>query len=105
VKGGEAILVGGPEQAKHLPKGADRYVVAGDMTALPAISVDLEKLSHEARGVVATEIQHEDDQQEFAASPGIETHWLINARPGTQPDLLADHLRSLRRGSWDTKWR
>ena len=95
VTGGEAILAGGPGQAKPLPEGADWYVVAGDMTALPAIGVNLESLPRDARGVAVLEIQHEDDRQAIDAPAGVELHWVVNPRPGTQPDLLADHLRSL----------
>jgi NADPH-dependent ferric siderophore reductase len=96
VAGGEAILVGGPGAAKPLPEGAEFYIVAGDMTALPAIGVNLEALPRDARGIAAIEIQHEDDSQAIDAPAGVEIHWLVNPRPGAQPGLLADHLRSLR---------
>lgn len=95
VSGGEAILIGGPGEAKPLPEGADWYVVAGDMTALPAIGVNLENLPRDARGVAVIEIQHDDDRQAIDAPAGVKIHWLVNDRPGRQPNLLADHLRSL----------
>ncbi|MBO9499010.1 MAG: siderophore-interacting protein [Novosphingobium sp.] len=95
VAGGEAILVGGPGMAKPLPEGADWYIVAGDMTALPAIGVNLEALPRDAKGVAVIEIQHEDDKQAIDAPAGVELHWLVNPRPGARPEMLADHVRSL----------
>ncbi len=94
-KAGEVILVGGPGAAKPLPSGAARYVVAGDMTALPAIGANLERLDREARGVVFLEIQHEDDRQDIDHPAGVEIRWLVNPQPGTQPNLLEQNVRSL----------
>jgi NADPH-dependent ferric siderophore reductase len=95
VTAGEAIMVGGPGPAKPLPTGADWYIIAGDMTALPAISVSLENLPRDARGIAVIEIQHENDRQTIDAPAGIEIHWLTNPVPGSQPELLADTLRNL----------
>lgn len=95
VEGGETIMVGGPGEAKPLPEGAGWYVVAGDMTALPAIGVNLENLGRDAKGVAVIEIQHDDDRQAIDAPPGVEIHWLVNPHPGAKPELLADHVRSL----------
>ncbi len=95
VKGGEAVLVGGPGPAKPLPPGSDWYVLAGDMTALPAISVNLEALDKGARGYAVIEIQSEADRQEIVHPPGVEMIWLVNPRPGTAADLLADRVRTL----------
>lgn len=96
---GDTIMVGGPGPAKPLPKGMDRYLVAGDMTALPAISVNLEALPHDARGAAVIEIQHEDDRQDIAAPEGFAIHWLINPHPGSDPELLLGRLREL---GWET---
>lgn len=95
VTGGEAVLMGGPGKAKPMPEGADWYVVAGDMTALPAIGVNLENLPRDARGVAVIEIQHEDDRQDIDAPAGVELHWIVNPHPGRNATFLADHVRSL----------
>jgi len=91
---GQRITVGGPGPAKPLPPDADWYVIAGDMTALPAIGVNLERLARDAKGVAVIEIQHEDDRQAIDCPPGIELHWLVNPQPGER-QVLADHVRSL----------
>ncbi len=92
---GDTILVGGPGPAKPLPEGMDRYLVAGDMTALPAISVNLESLPADARGTAVIEIQHEDDRQDIAAPEGFDIQWLVNPHPGSDPELLLGRLREL----------
>ena len=95
VEPGSSIPVGGPGPAKPLPPGHDFYLVAGDMTALPAISVNLVALSNDARGVAVIEIQNDADQVELDKPEGIEVRWLVNREPGSQPALLSDELRRI----------
>ncbi len=98
---GDEIFAGGPGPAKPLPAGMDHYLIAGDMTALPAIAVNLERLAPDARGVAVIEIQHDDDIQPLVRPTGMETRWLINGEPGTRPESLADALRdAVREGGW-----
>ncbi|MCD1622056.1 siderophore-interacting protein [Citromicrobium bathyomarinum] len=92
---GETIKVGGPGAAKPLPEAHDFYLIAGDMTALPAISVNLVALSNDARGVAVIEIQNDADQVELDKPEGIEVRWLVNREPGSQPALLSDELRRI----------
>ena len=92
---GSTIMVGGPGAAKPLPQGHDFYFVAGDMTALPAIGVNLAALDREARGFAAIEVQSEKDIQQLDAPCGFEVRWIVNDKPGTQPGLLADTLRGV----------
>ncbi|MBX7482522.1 siderophore-interacting protein [Qipengyuania qiaonensis] len=94
---GDTIAVGGPGLPKPLPPGRDFYLIAGDMTALPAISVNLAALPADARGCVAIEIQDEADRPDIVAPAGMQIEWLINPEPGRRPDLLADTLRSIGR--------
>lgn len=90
---GDTIPVGGPGDPKPLPAGFDTYLVAGDMTALPAIAANLETLPPEATGFVALEIQDEADRQDLVAPPGMDIRWLVNPEPGTRADLLEETLR------------
>ena len=94
VSGGETVMVGGPGPAKPLPGGFDNYLLAGDMTALPAISVNLETMDRAGRGLAVIEVQDEADRQDIDAPAGVEIRWLVNPRPGTRPDLLADAVRA-----------
>ena len=90
---GDTIEVGGPGPAKPLPDGFEYYFLAGDMTALPAISVNLEALDRGAKGLAVIEIQHEEDRQHIDAPPGVEVRWLVNSTPGAQAKLLVSALR------------
>lgn len=94
VEPGDSIEMGGPGPAKPLPSGAGFYLVAGDMTALPAISVNLENLARDARGHAVIEVQSDADRQELDAPPGVTVEWIVNPVPGTASDALADRLRA-----------
>lgn len=91
---GDMIEIGGPGPAKPLPAATAFYAIAGDMTALPAISVNLQNLADDAIGYAAIEVQSEADVQELICPPGVRIDWLINPQPGTQPQLLLQNLRS-----------
>ena len=60
---------------------ADWYLFAGDMTALPAIAVNLEKLSPESKGIALLEINAIEDKQDLQKPEGVEVRWIINADP------------------------
>ncbi len=89
---GDEIEIGGPGPAKPLPPGFDNYLIAGDMTALPAISANLEELPADASGIAVLEVQDEADRQDLSAPANMEIRWLVNPRPGRQPDALAQAL-------------
>lgn len=99
---GETIEVGGPGPAKPLPEGFDRYLIAGDMTALPAMTVALEALDRGARGHAVIEVQRAEDRVSIDAPEGIEVQWLVNPEPGKAPHLLVDALRAIGRPAGST---
>ncbi|YCH21626.1 siderophore-interacting protein [Pseudomonas sp. D1-3] len=94
-KPGDRIAIGGPGPKKLVDNSADWFLVIGDMTALPAISVNLEQLPVGARGHAIIEVIDAQDIQPLRHPAGIELHWLINPRPGENPQLLVDHVRQL----------
>lgn len=91
---GATVKIGGPGPAKPLPPGRDFYLVAGDMTALPAIGVNLEALDRGATGHAAIEIQSEADRQPIDAPPGVTIEWIVNPQPGLAPELLVEAMRA-----------
>jgi NADPH-dependent ferric siderophore reductase len=91
---GDTITLGGPGPAKPLIEPFERCLIVGDMTALPAISVNLEKLSQAARGKAVIEIISKDDIQPLAHPAGVEIDWVINPRPGSD-NVLSNHVRNL----------
>lgn len=92
---GDSILVAGPGPKKLVDNSADWFLMAGDMTALPAISVNLEQLPADARGHAVIEVIDERDIQSLVHPAGIKLHWLINPHPGQNSQLLLDRIRLL----------
>jgi NADPH-dependent ferric siderophore reductase len=91
---GDTIEIGGPGPAKPLPDGHDFYLVAGDMTALPAIAVNLEQLPANAIGYCVIEVQSEADRQDLLLPSGFALDFVINAVPGTGAAAMLAHLRA-----------
>ncbi|MEM9311816.1 MAG: siderophore-interacting protein [Pseudomonadota bacterium] len=94
---GDPMTIRGPGPAKPSPGACDFYLIAGDMSALPAISANLERMDRSAKGVAVLEIQHEEDAIAIAAPEGVALRWIVNPEPGLHPDLLVDALRKIER--------
>lgn len=90
---GDMILVGGPGAAKQMPDGTGPFLLVGDMTALPAISVNLENLPNDATGNAIILIRDEADKQDLIKPDGVRLKWLVEANLGANPTLLADAAR------------
>lgn len=90
---GDKIAVGGPGPKKLVDFSADWFLIAGDMTALPAISVNIEQLPTDAKGYVAIEILDEADKQELPVPEGVELHWVINPQPNVERFPLLDKVK------------
>ncbi len=91
---GDRIHFYGPFSSKGVPD-ADWLLIAGDDTALPAISRLLEDLPETARAQVFIEIADDAHRQTLRELPGVEVTWLVRhgAAPGTTT-LLHDAVRS-----------
>ncbi|MEM7664760.1 MAG: siderophore-interacting protein [Pseudomonadota bacterium] len=96
-KPGDPMTIRGPGGAKPFPEGHDFYLVAGDMAALPAISANLEAMHRTARGVAVLEVQDDGDRIAIDAPKGMDLRWIVNDRPGENPDLLVDTVRKVER--------
>jgi len=92
---GDMILVGGPGAAKPLPEGRGPFLLVGDMTALPAISVNLETLPEDAKGHAILLIRSKTDKQDLVVPEGITVDWLVESDLGANPSLLADAVRKV----------
>lgn len=58
------------------PGSASHILIAGDETAVPAISNIVESLSPEVRGAVFLEVPSSGDIQDFTAPHGVTVNWL-----------------------------
>jgi len=96
-KPGDTMPIFGPGKVKAATLEADWFLFAGDMTALPAISCQLEQLPDDAKGYAVIEINSEQDQQSLQKPDGIDILWVINPQPDTANTVLSDAVKAL---SW-----
>ena len=94
-KSGDMISIRGPGPRKLVNNEADWILIVGDMTALPAIGVNIEQLPSDAIGHAVIEVIDETDIQEFSAPENFQIQWLVNPNPGKNPFLLANEVRSI----------
>lgn len=83
-KPGDTLIVAMKQKNKTLVKPADWYLLLGDHTALPVISVMLESLPAHAQGHVILEVYSEADILPLQKPAGVEITWLFNPHPGKQ---------------------
>lgn len=95
VRPGAEILIGGPGPKKLMNPQADWFLMVGDMTALPAISVNLEQLPGDAQGYAVLEVISEADIQPLQAPANVELIWVINPHPGESSELLLERTKEL----------
>lgn len=94
-KVGDKVKVGGPGPAKPLPLNDGPFLLVGDMTALPAISVNLEEMSEQASGQAIILIRDVADKQKFDIPEKVSITWLVDPDLGADPSLLANAVREL----------
>ena len=95
VRAGEMIQISGPGACKMVNLDADWFFLAGDMSAVPAISVNLQSLPNDAVGYVVLEVISERDKFDLIVPPGIEVHWVINSTPELHSTILQDTVMAL----------
>jgi len=93
---GAEVHVAGPPGGLIVPHTYDRYLLAGDLTALPAIARWLEELPRTARGWAFVEVADAGERIDLRAPEGFEVHWLHRdgAAPGST-DLLERAVRGI----------
>lgn len=84
---GQAMYVMGPSGAYAPDPAADWHLLAGDETAIPAISVALEALPANAIGQVFIEIAAPEDEVPLTAPDGVQLNWLYR---GGRADLVGE---------------
>jgi NADPH-dependent ferric siderophore reductase len=93
-----AVAGGGPLGDR--PAGT--LLLAGDETALPAISRILAGSPASARGVALLEVADAAEEQPLPAPPGVTVHWLYRgSTPPGQSALLAEAVAALPRPDGD----
>ncbi|MFI6501768.1 siderophore-interacting protein [Nonomuraea typhae] len=72
---GMTLHVAGPPGGLIVPPAYDRYLLAGDLTALPAIARWLEELPRTAAGWAFIEVADATQRIELAAPENVEVRW------------------------------
>jgi len=93
-RAGDEVLLVGPGGAYVPDPDAGRHLLAGDLSALPAITASLEALPPHAVGHALVEVHGPEDELPLSAPAGVEVRWLHqgDGRPG---EALADAVRTL----------
>lgn len=73
---------------------ADWYLLAGDATAIPVLSVILETLPETATGIALIEVNGKEDEQDIFTKANIEIKWIHTPHP-EQGSQLAKELREI----------
>jgi len=90
---GDTISIVGPGPTKLVDSAADWFFFVGDMTALPAIAANIERLPKTAQGYAVIEILSEDDKIDLLEPPGIHITWIVTPHPAAGTGLI-DAVRS-----------
>lgn len=94
-KPGEQILVGGPGLKKLINHDADWFLLVGDMSALPAITVNLAQLPDHALGYAVLEVLSEADIQPLTLPRNMEVHWVVNGIASSDTSALLERVEQL----------
>lgn len=86
---GDRVTIGGPRGSMVVAPDYDWHLLAGDATALPAISRRLEELPAGAHAIVVVALADAADRREFGTQARASIHWVA----GT--DALVATLRAV----------
>lgn len=94
-KPGDQVGIAGPSGTKLVDLSADWFLIAGDMTALPAIEANLKLLPNDAAGYVVLEVQDVADQRDFALPNNMSIQWLVSPAPHSGKSVLPNVVMNL----------
>ncbi|MGY4643567.1 siderophore-interacting protein [Cellulomonas sp. URHB0016] len=91
---GDEVLLVGPGGAWSPDPSAASHLFAGDLSALPAIAVAVERLAADAVGHVVVEVHGPEDELPLDTPSDVQVHWvhLGDGIPGT---ALVEHVTAL----------
>jgi len=93
---GDRLVLSGPGGAYAPDPAAGWHLLAGDLSAVPAIAAALESMRADARGVAYLEVADPADVLELKRPDRVAVHWLVNPDPAD----VAFLARALDRGEW-----
>lgn len=75
---GDPITIVGPGGAYSPDPAAGWHLLAGDLSAVPAIAAALEALPADARGAAILEVESDADRIALTAPSGVDVRWAVN---------------------------
>lgn len=94
---GMRVGLAGPGGPSPMLRPADWYLLAGDLSALPAISALLEALPSDARGFVFVQLENDLDKQVLQVPSGVQVTWLITSG---QTSACTDLVQTIQHAVW-----
>jgi len=94
-KVGDTITITGPGRVKMAPPDADWYLIAADMTGLPAALCNIERLSADAKGYAVFEVASEADIQDITAPSNVKVAWVVDPKPQQLNNTLLGAIKAL----------
>ncbi|ASJ76133.1 siderophore-interacting protein [Granulosicoccus antarcticus] len=94
-KPGDAMPVFGPGPATFINTDADWFLLAADMTALPALVANLALLPESAGGYIVVEILADEDKQDLQVPVNMDVIWVVNPHAGSDESPLFHALEKL----------
>lgn len=92
---GHYLGVAGPRGSIVIPMAFDWYLLAGDETALPAITRRLEELPASARAIVVVKTQGADGRIPLRGACAIEEHWIVDGDGDAGDGAFVEALRGI----------
>lgn len=92
---GAHIGLKGPSGPKLVNESGDWVLLAGDMSAMPALEANLARLNPGSKGIAVFEVVDPRDQHAVSAPDGIDIHWVINPNPSRPNTVLLDAITEL----------
>ncbi len=96
VKLGEKIQVTGPGSKSMFDLSCKWFFLVGDMSALPAMSVNIESLNDDYIGYAVIEVLSEEDKQLIRKPRNFVIHWVINPEPWKKNTKLLEKVLTIK---------
>jgi NADPH-dependent ferric siderophore reductase len=95
-KVGDEIFISGPGQKKLVDFNCNWFLLIGDMSSLPAISINIEELAENSKGYAVIEILSENDKQVISKPENFDIYWVINSDPEKSSIKLLEKIKTLK---------
>jgi NADPH-dependent ferric siderophore reductase len=92
---GEPAAISGPGRGYAVDRDAPAYVIAGDETAIPAITQVLDAVPDETSVQVRVEVAHADGRLALPKHPGAKVEWCDLAPEASPGDALGAAVRDV----------